>query len=514
MVAPEARHHDHERGTGTPIEVSMSGYEISADSGGGVGEDAAPNSRGIVTLGRGGDSQSHSQTPTAGLSRTAAISVAAAALLVFLKLGTGLAVGSLGLVSAGIESSGDVIAALLTVLAVRLAVRPADEGHPYGHRRAENLAALGEAAILTGGGSVVLVEAVDRLTGSGEALSARWYVFAVVAVALAVDASRLLVSLRSAAKYRSAALRSNAFHFAGDMGGSVAVLAGLLAVSAGFGDGDIVAALIVAFIIFSAATRLIYENARVLMDTAPVQANRQARRAVEALGEGVDLRRLRLRESGGQYFADAVVAVPPGQALVEGHLAADNIEDAIRTALPGTDVVVHMEPQRENLELRDRILADALAERAIREVHDIMLYEEGDRFDVSLHLKLAPGTSLDDADRAAGRVERVIGAEPEVDSVQTHLEPLEEPQSAAVNSSAGVDGAAIRALVARLTGGAPVSMKTIRAARGPVLFLTVGVRRDLTLAAAHTLAGQLEEEIRRSQPQLVDVVVRTEPLRQ
>src|SRR5690349_17864064 len=262
------------------------------------------------------------------------MSVFAAAALVILKLGTGLVTGSLGLVSAGIESSGDVIAAVLTLLAVRLALRPADEDHPYGHRRAENLAALGEAAILTGGGSVVLVKAIDRLTGASGSLTATWYVFAVIGVGLVVDASRILVSTRSAVKYRFAALRANAFHFAGDMAGSLAVLAGLVAVANGFTDGDAIAAMIVAFIIFAAAARLIYDNARVLMDTAPAQANQEARDAVEALGEGIDLRRLRLRESGGRYFADAVVAVPPGQAVVEGHVTADDVEEAIRGALP------------------------------------------------------------------------------------------------------------------------------------------------------------------------------------
>src|SRR5438067_1499465 len=179
---------------------------------------------------------------SAGQTRTTAVSVAAAAVLVVLKLGTGLVTGSLGLVSAGIESSGDVVAAILTLLAVRLAIRPADEGHPYGHRRAENLAALGEAAILTGGGSVVVAQAINRLTGGGETLSTRWYVFAVIGIALAVDASRVLVSARSATRYRSAALRSNALHFAGDMAGSLAVLAGLVAVAAGFKDGDAIAA--------------------------------------------------------------------------------------------------------------------------------------------------------------------------------------------------------------------------------------------------------------------------------
>jgi cation diffusion facilitator family transporter len=204
-----------------------------------------------------------------GKQRTAVVSVLAASGLVVLKLGSGILTGSLGLVSAGIESSGDVVAAILTLSAIRLSGRPADFEHPYGHRRAENLAALGEAAILIGGGIVVIVEAISRLTGGGTPLTTHWFVFAVIGIALAVDISRVIVSLRGADRYHSAALRSNAFHFAGDMAGSLAVLAGLLAVRAGFHQGDSVAALVVAGIIFAAAARLIVENAQVLMDTTP-----------------------------------------------------------------------------------------------------------------------------------------------------------------------------------------------------------------------------------------------------
>src|ERR1700742_298768 len=91
--------------------------------------------------------------------RTAAVSILAALVLEALKLGTGIVPGSLILISAGIEPSGDVVAAVLTLLAVRIAGRPADEDHPYGHRRAENLAALGEAAILSGGAVYITVEA-------------------------------------------------------------------------------------------------------------------------------------------------------------------------------------------------------------------------------------------------------------------------------------------------------------------------------------------------------------------
>src|SRR3954454_4577229 len=96
--------------------------------------------------------------PAGDGSRSALVSIAAATLLVLLKLGTGLISGSLGLVSAGIESSGDVVAAIMTFFAIRLGGRPADERHHYGHRRAENLGALGEAAILFAGGTFILTE--------------------------------------------------------------------------------------------------------------------------------------------------------------------------------------------------------------------------------------------------------------------------------------------------------------------------------------------------------------------
>jgi cation diffusion facilitator family transporter len=135
-----------------------------------------------------------------GQRRTALVSVVAATFLVVLKLGTGILTGSLGLISAGIESSGDVIAAVLTVFAIRLGGRPADEDHHYGHRRAENLGALGEAAILAGAGVFIVSEAIGQLSGGTETLHAGWYVFVVIGVALLVDISRIVISVRTAAK--------------------------------------------------------------------------------------------------------------------------------------------------------------------------------------------------------------------------------------------------------------------------------------------------------------------------
>lgn len=445
--------------------------------------------------------------------RTTLISIAAAGLLVALKLGVGLATGSLGMISAGIESSGDVVAAVLTFFAVRLGARPADPGHPYGHRRAENLGALGEAGILVAGGLLVSVEAIRRLLGAGSTLQTSWYQFVVLGIALAVDLSRTTVSLRAARRYDSPALRANGLHFATDMAGSLAVLAGLLAVRGGFSEGDSIAALLVAAMILATATRLLGENANVLMDRTPAHAREAAERAIAGLGGDIELNRLRLRESAGRYFADVVVSVPPGRAVVEGHRAADMIEAAVERALPGSDVVVHVEPRRQGLDLRDRVLAIALAEPLVTEAHDITIFEQGGTASVSLHLKFPADLDLGTAHEVAERVEREIYARLGVAQAQTHLEPLKRTLTAHQPDRAADLQAEreVQRLVSAHPGVQAVGVRLLSTEAGRVLFLTLKMSPDRSLSDAHGLASELEEQLRQRVQGIADVVVHTEP---
>ncbi len=444
--------------------------------------------------------------------RTTLASIAAAGLLVILKLGVGLIAGSLALISAGIESSGDVLAAILTFFAVRLGRQPADPEHPYGHGRAENLGALGEAGILLAGGLVVAVEAISHLIGPSGTPDTHLYVFVIIAIALAVDLTRTVISLRTARRYGSPALRANGFHFAGDMAGSVAVLIGLLLVRAGFARGDAIAALVIAAIILATATRLIAENANVLMDRTPAEAREAAERALACLEPDIELVRMRLRESAGRYFADVIVAVAPGAAVVEGHQAANLIEAVIETALPGSDVVVHVEPRRSGLDLRDRILAIALAEPLVKEVHDITIFERNGSASVSLHLKFPADLALQAALAVTERIEQAIRARPDVSEVQTHLEPLERPLSAhPANTSTDLDAIReIKRIVLERTGEEPRGTRLLRTEADRVVFLTLGVGVETSLVDAHQLGSELEEELRQQIPDIADVVVHTE----
>jgi cation diffusion facilitator family transporter len=455
--------------------------------------------------------QPQSSEQEAGQRRTTLVSIAAAGLLVILKLGIGLITGSLALISAGIESSGDVVAAILTFFVVRLGRQPADPEHPYGHARAENLGALGEAAILLGGGLIVAVEAIKHILSPSGAPDTHWYVFVVIAIALGVDLTRTVISLRTARRYGSPALRANAFHFAGDMAGSVAVLVGLLLVRAGFARGDASAALVIAAIILATATRLITENANVLMDRTPSEAKEAAERALTRLEPVIELVRLRLRESAGRYFADVIVAVAPGAAVVEGHQAANRVETAIEAVLPGSDVVVHVEPRRHGLDLRDRILAIALGEPLVKEVHDITIYDQNGSTSVSLHLKFPSDFDLNAALAVAERIEYAIRALPGVSDVQTHLEPLERPLIAdPPDTAADLDATReINRIVRERTGSKARRVRLLTTQLGRVIFLTLDVGTETPLIYAHQLASELEEELRQEIPGIADVIVGT-----
>jgi cation diffusion facilitator family transporter len=304
--------------------------------------------------------------------RTALVSVGAACALIALKLAAGIPSGSLGLVAEALHSGTDLIAALLTFFAIGVSGRPADEQHQYGHGKAEHLAALFEASVLAVVSIGVAGLAVARLAGWVHIeVDPRWYAFLVVGLVLAIDVARTVVSLRTARRFHSAALLSNAVHFGSDFAGSLAVLLGLIAARAGWAAGDSVAALFVAVLVLSAALRLMRRNVDVLMDRAPAGAEEAARAAIAGIEPAVILRRLRIRSAAGRHFADVVIAVSPGAAVGQGHAAADRVEEAIQRALPETDVVVHVEPGEVDAVTRELAQAAALRVPRVREIHNI-----------------------------------------------------------------------------------------------------------------------------------------------
>src|SRR4051795_6355322 len=407
--------------------------------------------------------------------RTALVSVVAACVLIGLKLGTAIGTNSLGLLSEAAHSGTDLVAALLTFVAVGVSVRPADPGHAYGHGKAEHLAALAEAGILVILSLAIAWRALWRLAGLAHGqVDPKTYALVVLGVVIAIDVSRAVVSYRTARRTGSPALQANALHFASDFAGSTAVLIGMILARHGEHWADSAAALFVAVLVLLAAARLMRVNVDVLMDRVPSEAEAAALKAIGGLEPPVELRRLRMRQAGGRQFADVVIGVPPGAAIGQGHAAADAVEAAVHRALPNADVVVHVEPI-EDADLRERAHAAAVAVPRVREVHNIALVEVDERTELSLHVKLPGDLSLEEAHQIAEQLEQSIcAAVPEIAGVQTHIEPLTESIDAREAREAEADDeAVVRRVVRDATGQAPRELRFLRTDDGLVAFLTL-----------------------------------------
>ncbi len=439
----------------------------------------------------------------------------AACALIALKLVTGLATGSLGLISEAVHSGTDLIAALLTFFAVGVSGRPADPGHQYGHGKAEHLAALGEATFLVLASLVIVWRAVLRLANhSAGTVHAEWYALVVVGAVIVIDVGRTLASARAARRYESAALASNALHFGSDLAGSGAVLVGLLLVRAGYPKADSLAALFVAMLVLLAAVRLMRRNVDVLMDRVPAAAAAAARAAIDAVQPAVELRRLRMRQAAGRHFADVVIGVSFDAAVGQGHAAADRVERAVQAALPEADVVVHVEPLEQDAALRERAHAAALGVARVREVHNVSAVSLDSGTELSLHLKLPGDLSLEEAHAIAEEVERAILHDvPEVATVQTHLEPLAEDAAGTRPPADEVAGDAqiVSRVVREATGADPLELRFLHTDEGLVAYLTLRLDPATALADAHAEASRIEELIRLECPEICDVIVHTEP---
>ncbi len=279
-------------------------------------------------------------------------SVIAAVGLTGIKLVVGLATGSLGILAEAAHSGLDLMAAVMTFLAVRISGKPADSNHLYGHGKAENLSALFETLLLLVTCFWIIYEATHRLLFHPVDLKVTFWSFAVMVTSIVVDVSRSRILYRAAKKYNSQALEADALHFSTDIWSSCVVILGLICVKIGgwvpglafLHQADSIAAIVVGLIVVYISVSLGIRTVQALLDVAPSGIEKKIVSAVEVLQGVTDCHKVRVRYSGPQPFVDIHVLVDGNQTLKAAHNLTEEIEGAIRTLIPNADVTVHPEP--------------------------------------------------------------------------------------------------------------------------------------------------------------------------
>jgi cation diffusion facilitator family transporter len=433
--------------------------------------------------------------------------------LVVGKLVVGLLTGSLGILSEAVHSLFDLAASTFTLFAVRTARKPADKEHPYGHGRAENLAAFAEGILLivTAGG--ITFEATRRLVAGGPAVNPTGYAFALLFVTLVVESVRAVVLRRVGARASSEAMLADSTDRVADVLASIGVLVGLAGVRAGVVWADAAAALLVAVIVFRAAGLLAWRSGDILMDRAPAGAEKQLRDAIQDVDGVREVRSVRVRRSGANLIGDVKIATGRMLSVEAASALAGDVRAQADAVLPGLDLAVAVEGQEQSADLVERIHAAAARSGGVRDLHNVTVEREADgSLHLTMHAKLPGEQTLATASRTSRDLEQAIRKElPEVNRIDVHLEPM-EPQVVPGHDVTQRD-AKLVARMRELVEAHPEVRRCVDVElsdRDGLIHAHVVAEVDgtVSLEHAHGIESELEETIRRELPAVHEVVTR------
>ena len=454
-------------------------------------------------------------------NRVALVSVLAALLLTGTKVVVGWWTGSLGILAEALHSGLDLMAALVTLWAVRVSSRPADKEHAYGHGKIENLSALFETLLLLATCVWIIKEAVERLFFQAQVhVDANVWSFLVVILSITVDYSRSRALLRVARKYDSQALEADALHFATDIWSSVVVLIGLGGVLVAhtfeipwLAKADAVAALGVALVVVLVSVRLGRKAIDDLLDTVP--SDLSARISGFAQVAGVrEVRQVRVRRSGPELFVDLVLVVDRAESLQRSHEIACGAEAAIKRELPKADIVVHVEPA-EGVDEDLLTSARRIAASHDSSAHNLLIYEEDASLVLEMHLEMAADLPLSQAHRRAVEIDDELRrTQPRLTRVITHVEPAGGARSttlATPDETLPICDALAQVSEFTDRGISPKNIEIRRSGSEFSLSILCALPGTTSIKDAHDFTEKIERALRSQVKNLGRVMIRTEP---
>ncbi|MDE1819086.1 MAG: cation diffusion facilitator family transporter [Thaumarchaeota archaeon] len=367
--------------------------------------------------------------------KIAITSIIASSILTIIKLVVGTSTNSLGILSEAMHSGLDVIAALMTFYAIRMAARPPDLRYTYGYAKYESLTSLAEIILLFAVAGWVFYEGIERIFFKTVHPEITFVSLGIMFVSIGMDFGRSRALDKIAKKYGSQALEADALHFKADMITSAIVVAGLLAVLVlNIPNADAYAAIVVAGMIIYTSLGLGRRTLDVLLDKAPKGVYAQVVESVTGL-EGVNKAHdIRVRQVGPEIFVDMHIEVPRTHTHSKAHEVATAVEERVRRVVPNADVMVHVDAIEGTDEtIMDRVRLVAAETEGIKNVHSTYLSSMispekiSDYKKESLHLyldvQMDGNLDLKKAHDIIDEFEKNIKDKiPEIGNITTHIE--------------------------------------------------------------------------------------------
>ncbi len=449
---------------------------------------------------------------------TAALSAFLGLALTLAKVAVALLTGSLSILAEAMDAAMDLLSTGITLLAVRVADRPPDDDHPYGHARADHLGALGAATLMGITAVWVLWQAAQRIFVEPILPSVTVWSFFVVGISLGINLVRVLLLRR--ASEQSQSLAASAVNFGTDMIGSVLVLIALSLIA--FSDAlalplwfveraDALAAALVALLALTLALRLGRHEVRALMDDVPPDLNRRLTYRIHELPDVLpDSARVRTRFIGSQPHVEVQVGTARGQSIEDAQRLMNSVQTVVRHELDQADVIVHVEAARTDGEPYATTVYAIAQELGLR-VHNLDLYQLTDCVRVELDLELPGDMPLQQAHAYSERLEQAIRAElPACSTVAVHLEPRRDEVQPAVRYAPLTEQ--VRHAVASLPDAAMVvSSEALLTDSGTIVTLRCAFPGSMSLSDVHTAMEQIASDLYRLLPDVERVQIDPEP---
>ncbi len=440
------------------------------------------------------------------------ISLAAIVSVALFEAIAGTIANSLVIISDAGHAAFDAITTLMLLITTRLAQRPPDQDHTYGHEKIESIGGLTAGISLLVIAVSLMYESGSRLTFGVTPPQPELVGFLAIGYTLCIDFLRVMV-LRRSKKEESVAVKANLYHAIGDMGSTVVAMSGFfLATKAGLPQADAIGSLTLGIFLAYLSVSLARGSGMELSDAIPKSVLKDVQKRVLEMREVLELKELKARKVGSKYFVDVTAIVSEYADLQGAHETATRIEGTITNLLKNAAVVVHTEPRSGKSSLRSMIESMTLTVQDIKGVHNVGISHSAGILHIILHAQVDANLSIEKAHRIAERVEKDLHDQVgKAAKITVHLEPF-------IYRKVGRDSlsieksleAAVKQLAEKRSGIRAKTITTYLSGGKRYANITLIFNRNCSVEEAHDISTEMERELQYRFDNII-ATIHTEP---
>ncbi len=337
----------------------------------------------------------------------------------------GLVSNSLALITDSIHALLDSVVTLVLLLAARMAIKPPDAEHTYGHGKIESLGGL------IGGIAIFLIacffiyESINRIQSPPPSILPGMFAIIGGLYTIGIDIFRIILLRRSIQKIGGTTLKADFYHAFMDLGSTLVAIIGIVLVSYGFYHGDFVAALILGGLLAVLSVKLVYKTALDLTDIISPDLVKNVRDITSSTQGVIGADPILMRRSGDTIFADVTISLRGDTSFDKAHEISSNVEKNIKNKIPNASITIHFEPNWKNVPLDAKILDIAKSVDGVRGVHNVSTHKTKGKTFSDLHVMVDREINLSSAHKISEIIEQKIHDNiPEIEHATIHLEPF------------------------------------------------------------------------------------------